>query len=94
VNLQPSNNLQKTFVKSRPTDEPSNLHGLICKAEGMKVSRYVKAEPERYALILRPLTTGWRTSGLQRLRAALKRFLRDYGLRCEDVRPVKEEGKK
>ena len=37
-------------------------------------------------LELRPLTTGWRTPAELRLRAALKRLLRDYGLRCETIR--------
>jgi hypothetical protein len=34
MNLQPSNYLQTTFMKSRPADEPSNLHPHICMREG------------------------------------------------------------
>jgi hypothetical protein len=48
-------------------------------------SRSSRTEPETITLVLRPLTSGWRTSPTQRLRLALKRLLRDYGLRCENI---------
>ncbi|MHC1765195.1 MAG: hypothetical protein AB9869_12990 [Verrucomicrobiia bacterium] len=34
---------------------------------------------------------GWRTDPVLRLRAALKRLLRDYGMKCTDCRPVGDE---
>lgn len=46
-------------------------------------------EPDRFTLTLRALP-GWPTPPLQRLRAALKRLLRNYGLRCTEARPIRE----
>lgn len=40
-----------------------------------------------WTVTLRPLHTGWRASAEQRLRLALKRLLRSYGLRCVECRP-------
>lgn len=43
---------------------------------------------EEFYLRLRPLTgPGWRTAPAQRLKLALKRLGRDYGLRCIECRP-------
>ncbi len=50
----------------------------------------MKEEP-RYTLVLRPLTTGWRTTPETRLRAVLKRLLRSYGFRCVSVAPAPAE---
>jgi hypothetical protein len=41
-----------------------------------------------YVLTLKPLTGAWRVPPWQRLRAALKRLSRDYGLRCVECRPT------
>lgn len=51
------------------------------------------AEPTDFALILRPVPGDFR-SPEQRLRLALKRLSRDFGLRCMSVMPeVKGERK-
>jgi hypothetical protein len=42
-----------------------------------------------YVVELRPLPN-WPTTPEQRLKAFLKRALRNYGLRCTSVAPVKE----
>ena len=42
----------------------------------------------RYHLELEPIPGNWRTPPLLRLRAALKRLLRNYGLRCVACRPA------
>jgi len=42
----------------------------------------------RYRLVLEALPGNWRVEPAQRLRAALKRLLRNYGLRCVACRPV------
>lgn len=47
---------------------------------------------EHYTLTLKPLETGWQTRPELRLRAALKRLLRDYGLRCIECRPAEAAG--
>jgi hypothetical protein len=43
-----------------------------------------------FALTLRALP-GWPTPGWQRLRAALKRFRRTYGLACTSCKPAQPE---
>jgi sugar phosphate isomerase/epimerase len=44
--------------------------------------------PESYTLTLRPQPGNWQTPPEQRLRAALKRLLRNYGLRCIKCQPT------
>lgn len=44
--------------------------------------------PDRFALELRAVPGNWQTPPVLRLRAALKRLLRNYGLRCTSCRPV------
>jgi hypothetical protein len=54
------------------------------------------SEPQTFTLTLRPLSHGWRTSPIQRLRIALKVLLRGFGMRCVDIKtepPMKEAGK-
>ena len=41
-----------------------------------------------FELTLRPACGNWQTDPEQRLRAALKRLLRTYGLRCTRCSPV------
>ncbi|MEI6781267.1 MAG: hypothetical protein WCQ21_10150 [Verrucomicrobiota bacterium] len=41
-----------------------------------------------FELTLRPACGNWQTEPEQRLRAALKRLLRTYGLRCTRCTPV------
>lgn len=43
---------------------------------------------ESYRLELRAVPGNWRTPPVLRLRAALKRFLRTYGLRCTRCEPI------
>src|SRR5258708_6703783 len=45
---------------------------------------------QSFALVLRPLP-GWRIPPEQRLRAALKRLLRSYGLRCVSCKPAPDD---
>jgi hypothetical protein len=44
--------------------------------------------PTRYTIELRAVPGRWLTPPEQRLRAALKRLLRNYGLRCTRCQPV------
>ena len=47
------------------------------------------AKPQfEFELTLRPACGNWQTEPEQRLRAALKRLLRTYGLRCTRCTPV------
>ena len=47
------------------------------------------AKPQfEFELTLRPACGNWQTDPEQRLRAALKRLLRTYGLRCTRCSPV------
>ncbi len=47
------------------------------------------AKPQfEFELTLRPACGNWQTEPEQRLRAALKRLLRTYGLRCTRCKPV------
>jgi hypothetical protein len=48
--------------------------------------------PERidFEITLRPVPGNWRVEPVQRLRAALKRLLRSYGLRCVRCQPADE----
>jgi len=50
-------------------------------------------KPSAYILELRPIPGNWRTSGEQRLRAALKTLLRGFGLRCVACKPAQPEPK-
>jgi hypothetical protein len=45
---------------------------------------------QRYHLELEALPGNWRVEPVQRLRAALKRLLRSYGLRCVRCQPADE----
>jgi hypothetical protein len=51
----------------------------------------MKPTRTEYVLTLRPEAGNWRTPGEQRLRAALKRLLRTYGLRCTRCAPAEPE---
>ena len=44
--------------------------------------------PTRYTIELRAVPGNWLTPPEQRLRAALKRLLRNYGLRCIKCQPT------
>jgi hypothetical protein len=50
-------------------------------------------EPDTYLITLRPLTTGWQASSVQRLRSALKLLLRGFGLRAVSIKPKWKETK-
>ena len=43
-----------------------------------------------FTITFRPLTAGWRIPPIYRLRAALKRFKRDYGMVCTSCRPEED----
>ena len=48
----------------------------------------LKSFGPRFTLTLRPVPGNWQTPPEQRLRAALKRLLRNYGLRCIHCQPA------
>jgi len=52
----------------------------------------ISDNPTGYQLTLTPLAGKWSAPPVQRLRALLKRALRDYGLRCIQCRPSNESG--